>query len=108
MFQSLTHENESILKRSSTSYHNHTVAFAQAGSVGPGVECPDGVTTNRTLVFIFNERRNSYYSGKLFHVTNLCGQSIYTETIKLCPLDVYVCQFQMYERISFKFSHYQP
>ena len=32
---------------------------------------------------------------------------IYTETIKLCPLDVYVCQFQMYERISFKFSLYQ-
>ena len=32
---------------------------------------------------------------------------IYTETIKLCPLYVYVCQFQMYERISFKFSHYQ-
>ena len=32
---------------------------------------------------------------------------MYTETIKLCPLDVYVCQFQMYERISFKFSHYQ-
>ena len=31
----------------------------------------------------------------------------YTETIKLCPLDVYVGQFQMYERISFKFSHYQ-
>ena len=30
----------------------------------------------------------------------------YTETIKLCPLDVYVCQFQMYERISFKFSPY--
>ena len=30
-----------------------------------------------------------------------------TETIKLCPLDVYVCQFQMHERISFKFSHYQ-
>ena len=29
----------------------------------------------------------------------------YTETIKLCPLDVYVCQFQMYERISFNF-HY--
>ena len=32
---------------------------------------------------------------------------LYTETIKLRPLDVYVCQFQMYERISFKFSHYQ-
>ena len=31
----------------------------------------------------------------------------YTETIKLCPLDVYVCQFQMYERISFKFSPYK-
>ena len=28
---------------------------------------------------------------------------LYTETIKLCPLDVYVCQFQIYERISFKF-----
>ena len=26
-------------------------------------------------------------------------QAIYTETIKLCPLDVYVCQFRMYERI---------
>ena len=33
--------------------------------------------------------------------------NIYTETIKLCPLDVYVGQFQIYERISFKFSHYQ-
>ena len=31
---------------------------------------------------------------------------IYTETIKLRPLDVYVCQFLMYERISFKFLHY--
>ena len=31
---------------------------------------------------------------------------LYTETIKLCPLDVYVCQFQMYERISFKISQY--
>ena len=28
---------------------------------------------------------------------------IYTETIKLCPLDVYVCQFLTYERISFIF-----
>ena len=38
----------------------------------------------------------------------ICIQAnIYTETIKLCPLFVYVCQFQMYERISFKFSHYQ-
>ena len=35
------------------------------------------------------------------------GTCIYTETIKLCPLEVYVCKFQMYERISFKFSHYQ-
>ena len=32
---------------------------------------------------------------------------MYTETIKLSPLDVYVCQFQMYERISFKFSPYK-
>ena len=29
----------------------------------------------------------------------------YTETIKLCPLDVYVCQFLMCERISFNFLH---
>ena len=28
----------------------------------------------------------------------------YTETKQLCPLDVYACQFQMDERISFKFS----
>ena len=32
---------------------------------------------------------------------------IYTETIKLCPLDVYVCQFYMYERISFNFLHFK-
>ena len=32
----------------------------------------------------------------------------YTETIKLCLLDVYVCQFLMYERISFKFLHFKP
>ena len=31
----------------------------------------------------------------------------YTETIKLCPLDVYVCQFLMYEHISFNFLHYK-
>ena len=31
----------------------------------------------------------------------------YTKTIKFCPLDVDVCQLQMYERISFKLSHYQ-
>ena len=28
-------------------------------------------------------------------------------TIKLCPLDVYVCQFLIYERISFNFLHYK-
>ena len=34
-------------------------------------------------------------------------QFLYTETIicKLCPPDVYVCQFQMYERISFNIMH---
>ena len=32
---------------------------------------------------------------------------IYTETIKLCSLDVYVYQFQMYKPISFKFSPYK-
>ena len=37
-------------------------------------------------------------------LANVCRRMKYTETIKLCPLDVYVCQFQMYERISFKFS----
>ena len=29
---------------------------------------------------------------------------MYTQTIKLCPLDVYVCQFQMYERILFNYQ----
>ena len=33
------------------------------------------------------------------------NKRIYTETIKLCPLDVYVCQFLMYERSSFNFLH---
>ena len=33
--------------------------------------------------------------------------TIYTETIKLCPLGVYVCQFLMYERISLNFLHYK-
>ena len=32
---------------------------------------------------------------------------MYTQTIKLCPLYVDVCQSQMYERISFKLSGYQ-
>ena len=32
---------------------------------------------------------------------------IYTETIKLCPLYVYFCQFQMDKRISFKFLPYK-
>ena len=32
---------------------------------------------------------------------------MYTETIKLCPLDVYVCQFLIYERFSFFFLHYK-
>ena len=32
---------------------------------------------------------------------------LYTQTIKLCWLDVYVCQFHMYERNSFKFSPYK-
>ena len=31
----------------------------------------------------------------------------HTETIKLCPLDVYVCQFLMYERLSFNVLHYK-
>ena len=37
----------------------------------------------------------------------LCYMLYYTQTKKLCPLDVYVCQFQMYECISFKFSPYK-
>ena len=32
---------------------------------------------------------------------------MYTQTIKLCLLDVNVCQFQLYERILFNFSRYQ-
>ena len=43
-----------------------------------------------------------FYSFSLNVILN-----IYTQTKKLCPLDVYVCQFQMYERISFKYSPYK-
>ena len=32
---------------------------------------------------------------------------IYTQTKKLYPLDDYVCEFQMYEHISIKFSSYK-
>ena len=41
------------------------------------------------------------------HCTQVLLKQSYPETIKLCPLDIYVCQFQTYEHISFKFSHYQ-
>ena len=34
-------------------------------------------------------------------------KQIYTQTKKFCPLDVYVCQLQMYEGILLKFSQYQ-
>ena len=40
-------------------------------------------------------------------ITGYESRHTYTQTIKLCPLDVCVCQFQMNERISFKFSHYK-
>ena len=43
--------------------------------------------------------------AKHFHI--FYAGFTYTQTIKLCPLDVYVRHSQMYERISFKFSHYQ-
>ena len=55
------------------------------------------------------------FSSRAFHTLFITNESIfsesettamyciYTQTIKLCLFDVYVCQFQMYERISFKF-----
>ena len=33
-------------------------------------------------------------------------KTIYTQTITLYPLEVYVCLFPMYARIPFKYSHY--
>ena len=54
-------------------------------------------TIKHSLLFFFSVVCYKTYTLK----------NIYTETIKLCPLDVYVFQFQMYERISFKFSHYK-
>ena len=58
----------------------------------------DSITDKR---FAINFTMKYFYSFVISVATN------YTETIKLCPLDVHICQFQMYERISFKFSHYQ-
>ena len=50
--------------------------------------------------------QNIMYAPKMVKF-NLLYTVKYTETIKLCPLDVYVCQFLMYERISFNFLHYK-
>ena len=43
----------------------------------------------------------------LFHPLSQNMNKTYSQTKKLCPLDIYVCQFHMYERISFKFSPYK-
>ena len=74
-------------------------------------------TTSENLSSGFLIKLDSNYSAQLPRLAGIlkfaCRKfehytfQIYTETIKLCPLDVSVCQFQTYERISFKFSHYQ-
>ena len=53
-----------------------------------------------------SEHERSGAIGMLRDGVHVSDVAIYTETIKLCPLDVYVCQFLMYERISFNFLHY--
>ena len=55
---------------------------------------------NNSLKYV----KRCYLTLKFDTLSYICS---YTQTIKLCPLDVYVCQFQMYERISFKFSPYK-
>ena len=87
---------------------------------GPKLATPWGhllLYAHFVLIFSKTIRPTTHVSGigslsvffqlvKLFHF--LASQfPIYTETIKLCPLDVYVCQFLMYERISFNFLHYK-
>ena len=60
-----------------------------------------------------SKRYSTEHRGAICLVTQLettkCAICIriYTETIKLCPLDAYVCQFLIYERISFNFLHYK-
>ena len=48
---------------------------------------------------LYDKKRNFCLNMKQFMQVRAFER--YTETIKLCPLDVYVCQFLMYERISF-------
>ena len=56
---------------------------------------------------IIKSELQSQFQSFLNQTLCIFSQMKYTETIKLCPLDVDVCQLQMYERISFKLSHYQ-
>ena len=62
----------------------------------------------KNLTYSFGSYNNMTFrdiqvlSNGFLKVRNLV---LYTETKKLCPLDVYVCQFLMYERISFIFLH---
>ena len=66
-----------------------------------GLSKPQSVRTQMDLAYI-----GIWWQACKF-LNYLPNYWLYTETIKLCPFDVYVCQFQMYVRISFKFSHYQ-
>ena len=58
-----------------------------------------------TMARAFGARIRAFGAKFLPHQPRIHGyvSELYTETIMLCPLNVYVCQFQMDERISLKF-----
>ena len=67
------------------------------------------VITITSLIAAKQTTINEVYVFFQLNITiyNKCMKLTYTQTIKLCPLDVYVCKFQMYERISFNFFPYK-
>ena len=84
----------------------HLIFYFKKGGSGCALQIKVAMDLENTFEFesssmvIFNCQCNEY---SLFY----CADPSYTETIKLCLLDVYVCQFQMHERISVKLLHYQ-
>ena len=81
-------------------------------SYGEAVLMPTRSWTQYTLGTLCHNKHGITYISKAKSryrqvLQGIGPYSMYTQTKKLCPLDVYVCQFQMYERISFKFSPYK-
>ena len=81
-------------------------------SYGEAVLMPTRSWTQYTLGTLCHNKHGITYISKAKSryrqvLQGIGPYSMYTQTKKLCPLDVFVCQFQMYERISFKFSPFK-